>query len=239
MNSIKILCVSDQVDPLIYSSNLKKAFSDVDLILCAGDLPMEYIDFIVSTLNKPAYFIFGNHHVKEFAHYHRTVNSLIDISGTGISRAGHGAVYVGFKNIRDYNFSVVNPATGKKTPLLISGASGSMRYNKGQGQYTDSEMFFHLIRMSAGLLWNKLRYGRAVDIFLTHAPPQGIHDRTDICHRGFRCFLWFMKKFKPKKLVHGHIHIYDTRTPRESVCGETDVVNVFGHYILNYPMEKI
>lgn len=39
---MKILCVSDYVDPLIYNQNVKEAFPDIDLILCAGDLPMDY-----------------------------------------------------------------------------------------------------------------------------------------------------------------------------------------------------
>ena len=39
---MKILCVSDYVDPLIYNQNVKEAFPDIDLVLCAGDLPMDY-----------------------------------------------------------------------------------------------------------------------------------------------------------------------------------------------------
>ena len=66
---MKILCVSDQIDPLIYNSNAVKNFSDIDLILCAGDLPMDYVDFIVSVFNKPTYFIFGNHDLKEYPLY--------------------------------------------------------------------------------------------------------------------------------------------------------------------------
>ena len=69
---MKILCISDQVDPIIYSSSLKERFEDIDIVLCAGDLPMEYIDFVVSTLNKPTYFIFGNHNLQEFKFYHET-----------------------------------------------------------------------------------------------------------------------------------------------------------------------
>lgn len=56
---MKFLCVSDQIDPLIYSTGIKERFKDVDAVLCAGDLPLDYIDFIVSSLNKPTYFIFG------------------------------------------------------------------------------------------------------------------------------------------------------------------------------------
>ena len=69
---MKILCVSDFVDPLVYNSRVKEVFPDIDLILCAGDLPMDYIDFIVTVFNKPTYFIFGNHNLKEFHHYHKT-----------------------------------------------------------------------------------------------------------------------------------------------------------------------
>ena len=55
---MKILCLSDYVDPLIYNQNVRQAFSDVDLILCAGDLPLDYVDFVVTMLNKPTFFIF-------------------------------------------------------------------------------------------------------------------------------------------------------------------------------------
>ena len=52
---MKILCLSDYVDPLIYNQNIKQTFSDIDLIICAGDLPLDYIDFVVTMLNKPNY----------------------------------------------------------------------------------------------------------------------------------------------------------------------------------------
>ena len=37
---MKILCVSDQIDPLVYSSLAKERFASVDAILCAGDLTL-------------------------------------------------------------------------------------------------------------------------------------------------------------------------------------------------------
>ena len=63
---MKILCLSDFVDPLIYNQNVKEAFPDIDAVLCAGDLPIDYIDFIDSVLNKPTYWIFGNHNLEAF-----------------------------------------------------------------------------------------------------------------------------------------------------------------------------
>jgi len=62
---MKVLCVSDQIDPLVYSSNIKERYKDIDLVISAGDLPMEYLDFIVSSLNKPVLFVFGNHNLNE------------------------------------------------------------------------------------------------------------------------------------------------------------------------------
>lgn len=227
---MKILCVSDQIDPLVYSTSSKERFKDIDLVLCAGDLPMEYIDYIVSTLNVPTYFVFGNHNLSEFPHYHRGASASIagrtmpadyyDMSHE------HGAVYAGFKVLRDFS-------QGKK-PLLIAGASGSIRYNAGLCQYTDRQMFILLLKMFPSLLYNRLRYGRWIDIFLAHSPPFHIHDREDPCHIGFKCYRWFLKKFKPAYMLHGHIHLYDLQDVRESLYHDTRIINVYSHYIVEF-----
>ena len=236
---MKILCVSDQIDPLIYNQNVLKAFPDIDLILCAGDLPMDYIDFIVSTFNKPTYFIFGNHNLGEFKYYGKNrVPPVAQYMPASEPVSGHGAVYAGFRVIRDKTLSFEDPATHKKTPLLIAGVSGSLRYNNGLDQYTDRDMYFRLLRMSLSLIVNKIRYGRYVDIFLTHASPRHIHDMEDPCHRGFECFNWFIRKFRPVYLVHGHIHLYDLRTERISPVGSTTVVNAYAHCVLEFPKEN-
>lgn len=216
---MKILCVSDQVDPFIYSSEAKTRFKDIDLVLCAGDLGMEYIDYIVSTLNKPTYFVFGNHNLEEFAYHHKT-DPYASTFDYGFEHA-HGAIYAGFK-------------TYKEQGILIAGCSGCMRYNKGLAQYTNREMFFNILKMLPKLFYNKIRYGRYLDIFLTHASPLGIHDKSDLCHKGFECYLWFLKKFKPKYMIHGHIHLYDLQEKRISVWESTTIINAFSHYIFEY-----
>lgn len=247
---MKILCVSDQIDPLIYNQNASKNFPDVDLILCAGDLPMDYVDFIVTVFNKPTYFVFGNHDLKEFKFYHGTqtppprsatsaeATASVEISFTAMKEDHHhGASYAGFKNISLKNFSVKN-SKGKQTPLLLTGISGSIKYNDGLCQYTDLEMTLHLLKLVPKLLFNKLFYGRFTDIFLTHATPYQVHDHDDPCHRGFKCFNLFLKIFKPEFMIHGHIHLYDTREERVSVYEETTVVNAFAHYELNFNTDK-
>lgn len=239
---MKILCVSDQIDPLVYSTGAKQRFSDIDLVLCAGDLPSDYIDFIVSTLNRQTYFIFGNHNLSEFGFYHKQkrtgpdYSTLTDESNFAL-RGGNGAVYAGFKVLKDKKFPIKKP-DGKKRPLLIAGASGSIRYNNGLNQYTDRQMLIKLLLLVPRLILNKIRYGTYLDIFLTHASPRHIHDKEDPCHKGFECFNWFIKKFQPTFLVHGHIHLYDMNTPRITKVGGTTVVNAYSHTILTLENEQ-
>ncbi|HOF84292.1 MAG TPA: metallophosphoesterase [Treponemataceae bacterium] len=222
---MKILCISDQIDPLVYSPNIRERYKDCELVISAGDLPMEYLDFIVSSLNKPLLFVFGNHNLEEFRLYHRT--GALASTGTHLPlkplppEACHGTTYVGFKVHREGN-------------LLVAGVSGSIRYNAGLSQYTERQMLFRLLKMLPRLLVNKLKYGRFVDIFLTHAPPEGIHDKNDPCHRGFRCYLWFMRTFKPRFMVHGHIHLYDMQDVRVSRYFDTTVINAYSHHILDF-----
>ncbi len=231
---MKILCVSDFVDPLIYNQRVKEMFPDIDLILCAGDLPMDYIDFIVTVFNKPTYFIFGNHNLKEFHFYHRSARMETHHVNTpyGEITHGHGATYIGFKTETNYNLAFEDPNTHKKTPLLIAGASGTLKYNNGMNQYTDFQMKMYLLKMIPKLLYNKLKYGRFLDIFLTHASPRHIHDKEDPCHVGFPCYNWFIKKFKPTYMVHGHIHLYDLREERVGKYDDTTVVNAYAHCII-------
>ena len=94
-------------------------------------------------------------------------------------------------------------------------------------------MNLKLIKMIPKLILNKIRYGRYLDIFLTHTPPYKIHDKEDLCHRGFECFTWFIKKFKPKYMIHGHIHLYDQREERITQVEETTIVNAYAHYVLD------
>ncbi len=210
---MKILCVSDQIDPLIYSINAKTRYKDVDFVISAGDLPMEYLEFIVSTLNKPLFFVFGNHNLEALPYYHRKK------SKTSVSHTEYNSTYLGF-------------TTRKEGSVLLAGVSGCLKYNNEESQYSERQMKWKLIRLIPRLLYNKLRYGRYLDIFVAHAAPFGIHDKDDLCHTGFKCFLWFIKTFKPRYFLHGHIHLYDLQSPRVTDYDKTTIINVYSNYLL-------
>jgi Icc-related predicted phosphoesterase len=218
---MKILCVADQIDPLVYTASIKERFADIDLILSAGDLPMDYLDFIVSSLNKPLLFVFGNHNLEDLRLYRRDQAPMDAETLRADMYRGSGATYTGFKVIREGN-------------LLVAGLGGSMRYNRGNNQFTDFEMYLKILSLIPRLLFNRVFRGRFVDILLTHAAPWGIHDLNDPCHRGFKAFRWFIKVFKPAYLVHGHVHLYDLNAVRDSRYLKTRIVNAFGHYVIDF-----
>ena len=220
---MKILCISDQIDPLIYTPTIKQRYNDVDIILSAGDLPMDYLDFVASILNKPLFFVFGNHHIGDYQYY-KTGFTESELSGNENGNCceihSSGGIYVSGKVKREEGF-------------IVAGFGGSMRYNKGENQFSDFQMYLMILKLIPSLIFNRIFHGRFLDILLTHASPRGIHDKEDKCHQGFRGFLWFMRVFKPRYLVHGHIHLYDLSEVRTTRYCDTMVINAYSHYIID------
>ena len=221
MPQLKILCISDKIDPLIYSSNVKKRFNDIDLILSSGDLELKYYGFIVSSLNKPLLFVFGNHNLKSLSCYRKSNQQFNFEKFDKITNLppSYGSIYLGdkVKNIKS---------------LLVAGLGGSMKYNQGPNQFSEFEMTLKILKISPRLLYNRIFHGRWLDILLTHAPPRGLGDRDDRCHQGFGIFRTFLKLFKPRYLLHGHIHLYDINASREILFMETKIVNIYEHQII-------
>lgn len=218
----KLLCVSDHVDPLVYSTHARERFSDIDMVISAGDLSMKYLGFIASILNKPVVFVFGNHNLEDISVFRRVGLPRMESDHPKFDRDNRfGATYVEDRVL-------------KVSGLLIAGLGGSMRYNDGEHQFTEFQMTMRIARLIPRLWWNRLVHGRYLDILITHAAPRGIHDRPDRCHLGFKSFRWFMRHFKPRYLLHGHIHLYDQNEPRMTRYFQTDVINVYDHYVLDY-----
>ncbi len=219
---MKILCVSDSRDPLIYSSQIKNRYNDIDFVLGAGDLDLDYYGFIVSSINKPLYFVFGNHNLSKIHHFRKEYSNDFpqEIHPHTGENYSYGSTYIGGKVVW---------AQG----LIIAGLGGSMRYNDGRNQFTEAGMFFRALRLLPKMFFHRIFHGRYLDILLTHSPPLGVHDMSDLPHRGFKVFCWFMNKFKPKFLIHGHIHLYDLNAKRVTLYNRTQVINAYEHIVID------
>ncbi len=214
---MKILCVSDEVDPIVYSSGIKERFGDVAFVLAAGDLPEDYFEFIVSMLNKPLIFVEGNH---DKPHRRREIQNLGTYAAEHDNEGTAGATEARFRIIME-------------SGLCILGLPGSIRYNGGDNQFTDFQMWLHLLPLLPRLFLRKLIKGRGADIILAHAPVKNIDEGKDPCHRGFNAFPWLIEKLNPRWFVHGHVHLYDLSVGRLAKSGTTDIVNAFGHWVID------
>lgn len=117
--------------------------------------------------------------------------------------------------------------------LRILGLGGSARYSREPYQYTEREMRRRIARLRFAV-WK----ARGVDIVLTHCPPKGYGDADDYAHRGFEAFLPMLDRWKPKALVHGHVHMTYGNIKRELPYGETRIINAYQRYTLEIDTDK-
>ena len=206
---MKILAVSDRVLDKLYSGTIRQTYSDVDLMIGWGDLPFYYLDFLTSAIDAPLVYVRGNH--DEGPQYAvdgrvwRDVRGGVDIHGKVVARKG----------------------------LILAGLQGSMRYKAhADYMYTEAEMRRVVAQLVPRLLWNRQRLGRALDVLVTHSPPFGIHDRPDLPHTGFKVFLSFLRLFKPRYHLHGHVHIYRQDEITQTQFEETTIINVYPYRLL-------
>ena len=111
--------------------------------------------------------------------------------------------------------------------LAVLGLGGSRRYKAdGSHQYTESEMSVRVAALVPLLLLRRVRYGRGVDVVVTHSPPRGVHDGVDLPHIGFAAFHRLLKAGRPRLLLHGHTAFNRNLDTGESTLLSTRVINV-------------
>jgi len=192
---VKILCVSDTEMPQLHSAvNLRRQYSDIDMIISCGDMPPGYLDFITSIISVPMFYVRGNH-------------------DEAYDSEPPGGVNL-HRQVVEYR------------GLLMAGLEGSIKYNRGVIQYTQSQMQRMVLGLAPSIFWNRWARKRGIDLFVTHSPALNIHDGNDVAHRGFSGFLNFMKWYRPRYMLHGHVHIWDRRKIVRTQYMSTCVMNI-------------
>ena len=205
---MKILAVSDIVMERIYSPKIRSLFPDVDLVIGCGDLPQNYLEYILTVLDKPAYYVNGNHAILENKDDPEKKNYCGSIN-----------IHRLVKHFEGYSFA---------------GVEGCLRYKNGIYQYSQFEMWLNIIPLIPGLLLNRIRSGRYLNFLITHAPAWGIHDQPDHVHQGVKAFRWLINCFQPDYHLHGHIHVYRPDMVVQTNYGRTKVINVFGYQVIDF-----
>jgi Icc-related predicted phosphoesterase len=198
---MKILAVSDVVIDWIYSPRNRQLLSDIDLAIGCGDLPSYYLEFIISSLDIPMFHVNGNHSIPEEKQSYRNSNGSTNLHCKVLNYTGY----------------------------TFAGVEGSLKYKNGEYQYSQLGMWLNVFKLVPYLLINRVKYGRFLNVFVSHAPAWGINDQSDLAHQGIKAFRWLLTQFQPDYHLHGHIHIYRPDMIIESMFGKTRVINAFGY----------
>ncbi|QYJ16894.1 hypothetical protein Rxycam_02730 [Rubrobacter xylanophilus DSM 9941] len=196
---MKVLCVSDRVERQLHGPALRSYASGAEAVISCGDLPFDYLEYIVTLLGVPVYYVLGNHDPAPESG--ERPEGCIPLDGRVVDAGG----------------------------VVLAGLSGSRLYSGGPNQYTERQMARRSLALSARIGGRALMGRPAPTAFVTHAPPFGLGDRKDPCHTGFRSFLRLIDRHRPPLWLHGHVHLYGPDPRRIWHRGSTEVVNVFGH----------
>ncbi len=199
---MKILCISDRVEPVLHGPKLTYYAEGVEAVISCGDLPFDYLDYILTFLGAPVYYVLGNHDpAPDSPEYPQGCTPL---DGRIVDAGG----------------------------VVLAGLSGSRLYSGGPNQYTERQMRRRARALSTRIRFRRLVGRPKPQVFVTHAPPFGLGDREDQAHVGFESFLGLIDRHGPSLWLHGHVHLYGPEAQRVTSRGKTKVVNVFGHRIL-------
>lgn len=203
---MKILCISDQVERVLHGPSLNSYAQGVEAVISCGDLPFDYLEYVVTFLGVPLYYVLGNHDpAPDSPEY---PGGCIPLDG-----------------------KVLEVGIGEER-VTFAGLSGSPMYSGGPNQYTEGQMGRRALSLSASILRRRLLGRQGPTVFVTHSPPFGLGDRKDPAHVGFSPFLKLIDRHDPKLWLHGHVHLYGPDQQRVTNRGGTKVVNIFGHRIL-------
>lgn len=114
--------------------------------------------------------------------------------------------------------------------IRFAGLGGSFRYRPdGKNMYTEFKMRIRILKMLP-----KIWFKKGFDVLVTHAPARNLGELDSVSHRGFECFEWLLKKYKPRYHLHGHIHTcYGARIQKVRQYEQTTIINVSEYYELD------
>lgn len=96
--------------------------------------------------------------------------------------------------------------------VRFGGFKGSWKYKSRGHHMFEQEEVSRLMRVFP-----------AVDVFIAHNSPFGIHQRDSDVHQGFHGFVDYIHRTRPSLFLHGHQHV-----DQATVVGDTTVLGVFG-----------
>lgn len=207
--TLKILAVADAPDRALSDHFNPERWRGIDVIMSCGDLEPEYLDYLVSRLNVPCFYVRGNH---DAVYAERPPGGCEDLNGRivrfrGLRLAGlEGARWYGGQGVECTDRAMAWRARRLGLKALFSGALDILLTH-------------------------------APPTFRPEDRPEGAgsEPEPDRVHRGFDSIRDLVLGQRPRLHLHGHTHLGYGRGEREKRLGSTRVIDCYGAYVLDLP----
>jgi len=202
--SIRMLAVSDAVDPALDHAVNRDAIGRVDVIVGCGDLEPSYLGFLADAFGVPVAYVRGNHdhggHWEQMgtrAPHPLESGRLVEVGGITV------------------------------VPLEWPGIDGRRAARRDEyGAWLDT------FRAERGLLRRRLNGRNGAIMVVSHAPPRGVGDvAAEPYHVGYAGYRWLLERHHPPVWLHGHTTPASVIDWRVSF-GSSTVANVTGSIVV-------
>lgn len=225
---MKILVVSDeQAKALDEQFNLERWRQvGIELVLSCGDLPAEYLDFLIDVFRVPLYYVKGNHDCR-WAHQPAGEDidgRIVEFNKLKILGIQGSPWYNG--NALQYSEQAMAWKLKAIQPKLWVARHVDIIIAHSAPQFCPDA--YRLCEKPVGV-------GRQCPFLKEEgADAQRIcQDASDYAHRGFASYRDLILKFNPRFFFHGHRHQTYGLGKRELRIGQTRVIDTFGHVVLD------
>jgi hypothetical protein len=202
---VRLLAVSDAVDPALDHAVNREALGRVDAIIGCGDLEPDYLGFLADAFAVPIAYVRGNHdHGGQWAAPSVTDAPQPLASGRPVDLGGITVV-----------------------PLEWPGLGHE------PARRDEWRAWLDVLRAELALFGRRSRGRRAPVVVVSHAPPRGVGDAaSDPYHVGYAAYRWFLDRHRPPLWLHGHTtpaSVADWREQR----GTSIVANATGSILVD------
>lgn len=199
---IRFLAASDMKEPALEFLANRESLGPLDAILGCGDLDPEWLRFLADAFDAPLVYVRGNHdRGGEWEERPLQVPAWLD-AGRVDRVAGISIVGLPWPGVLE--------AGNRRRPGLAW----------RQASMVASRAFRDMVARR-----------REPVVVISHVPPAGIGDATDLYHRGFGAYRWLLGLLRPPVWIHGHTTTASVATMLEH-SGATAVANATGAMLI-------
>jgi predicted phosphodiesterase len=222
----RILAVSDTVDPSLYDHfNVDRwREAKIDLLISCGDLPAEYLSYLVDRFDLPLFYVHGNHD----GNYDEVPpegcecidGRIVDWKGLRILGLGGAPKYN--NGPQQYGETAMSMRILGMKPKIWRMGGLDLIVTHAPPRHCP---------LANGVCLTPAGVGGPCRL------PEQSHrticlDAPDRAHRGFPSFNALIEGYHPRVFLHGHSHLSYGQAKRVVDVGSTKVIDAHGYHVL-------